>query len=274
MFRYVFSLLIFCVGSLRSQELYVFTDPASNIPARSLNVKLKTHGVGDDKRFGRFTYRVMPQITAGLSKKMQVRLSATAANMHTASFDGESIGLGLKYRFLSTDGIHNHFRMAAYLDGSLTKDAFHYYDEISLMGDKTGVEVGLIATQLLHKLAVSGSVSRTEVLDASRYDGRTYFPSRQYQSLNYSLSAGYLVFPRQYTDYKQPNFNVYLELLGQRLLGDDFFYVDLAPALQVILNSTTKINLGQRFQLKGNMGRMARQSWLLSVETSFLQMWK
>lgn len=274
MFRYFFGGLCLMMGTLHAQELYVFTDPASNIPARSLNVKLKTHGVGDDKRYGRFTYRLMPQLTAGLSKKIQVRLSSTAANMHTSYFDGESIGLGVKYRFLSSDGIHNHFRMAAYLDGSLTRDAFHYYDEISLMGDKTGVELGLIATQLWHKFALSGTVSRTEVLDATRYDGRTYFPSRQYQSLNYSLSAGYLLFPRQYTDYKQPNFNIYLELLGQRLLGDDFFYVDLAPALQVILNSTTKINVGQRFQLQGNMGRMARQSWLVSVETSFLQLWK
>lgn len=274
MYKWLTYLLIFCVGSLRSQELYVFSDPASNIPARSLNVKLKMHGVGDDKRFGRFSYRIMPQLTAGISKKLQVRLMATAANMHTTSFDGESIGLGVKYRFLSSDGIQNHFRMAAYLDGSLTKDAFHYYDEISLMGDKTGLEMGLIATQLWHKFALSGTVSRTEVLDATRYDGRTYFPSRQYQSLNYSLSAGYLLFPRQYKNYQQPNFNLYLELLGQRLLGDDFFYVDLAPAMQVILNSTTKINLGQRFQLQGNMGRMARRSWLISVETSFLQVWK
>ena len=117
-------------------------------------------------------------------------------------------------------------------------------------------------------------ISRTEVLDATRYDGRTYFPARQYQSINYSVSTGYLLFPRQYTSYQQPNFNIYLELLGQRMVGDDLFYLDLAPALQLILNSTTKINIGQRFQLSGNMGRMARQSWLVSVETSFLQAWK
>lgn len=260
-------LLLFFVSSpflLPGQELYVFSDPASNIPARSVNVKMKSHGVGDDIRFGRFTYRLMPQVMAGISKKLQVRLTATAANMHTEVFRGESVGLGLKYRFLSSDGIHKHFRMAAYVDGSLTRDPFHYYDEVSLMGDKTGVEAGLIATQLWHKLAVSGTISRTEVMDGSRYD----------RSLNYSISAGYLLLPRSYRDYNRTNLNLYVELLGQRLIGENLFFVDIAPALQVILGSRTKINLGQRFQLDGNMGRMARRSWLISVETSFLQVWK
>ena len=247
-----------------AQELYVFSDPASNIPARSINFKLKTHGVGDDIRFGRFTYRVMPQVMAGITKNVQVRLTATAANMHTESFKGESVGLGVKYRFLSSDGIHKHLRMAAYVDGSLTRDLFHYYDEISLMGDKTGIEAGLIVTQLWHKLAVSGSVGSTKVLDGSRFD----------RSLNYSVSAGYLVLPRTYRDYKQANLNIYLELIGQRLIGENLFFVDIAPALQVILGSRTKINVGQRFQMEGNMGRMARRSWLVSVETSFLQAWK
>ncbi len=262
--RYILLMAVFLPTFIHGQELYVFSDPASNIPARSVNFKLKSHGVGDDIRFGRFTYRLMPQVMAGISKKLQVRMTATAANMHTESFRGESVGLGLKYRFLSSDGIHKHFRMAAYVDGSLTRDPFHYYDEVSLMGDKTGIEAGLIATQLWHKLAVSGTISRTEVMDGSRYD----------RSLNYSVSAGYLLLPRTYRDYKQTNLNLYLELLGQRLIGENLFFVDIAPALQVILGSRTKINVGQRFQLEGNMGRMARRSWLISVETSFLQVWK
>ena len=50
-----------------SQELYVFSDPASNIPARSLSAKMKSHGVGADQIYGRFTYRVMPQLMAGVT---------------------------------------------------------------------------------------------------------------------------------------------------------------------------------------------------------------
>ncbi|MBM3432652.1 MAG: hypothetical protein FJX92_06605 [Bacteroidetes bacterium] len=273
MIRSVLCWFLFTAQALSAQELYVFSDPASNIPARSVNVKLKTHGVGTDMIFGRNAYRVMPQVMAGLTKKIQLRFSASASNMHTKSLETESINLGAKYRFLSLDGIHQHFRMATYVDGSITRIPFHY-EEITLMGDKTGVEVGLIATQLWHKLAVSGTVSRTEVLDKSRNDGLVYFPKRQYQSLNYSLSAGYLLLPREYKNYKQPNLNIYVELLGQRLIGTDLNYIDLAPALQLILNSRIKVNVGRRYQLQGNMQRMASQSWLFSVETSFLQVWK
>lgn len=270
-FRFGILSLLFPV-CVQAQELYVFSDPASTLSARSLNIKLKSHGVGTDPIFNRFTYRIMPQVMAGLTKKLQVRLGASVSNMHTDQFQSESIGLGLKYRILSKDGIQRHFRMAAFLDGSLTRVPFHY-EEISLMGDKSGLEAGIIATQLWHKLAVSATVSRIELLDKSRNDGYLYFPARQYQSLNYSFSAGYLLFPRVYKSYKQPNFNLYVELLGQRLIGSDLRYIDIAPALQCILNSQTKINIGQRFQLSGNMQRMARQSWLISVERSFLQVW-
>ncbi|MFM7671244.1 MAG: hypothetical protein ACKO6Q_01465 [Bacteroidota bacterium] len=273
MSRIIILALLICLGQLRAQELYVFTDPASNIPARSINAKFKAHGVGADQIFGRATYRMMPQLTTGLTKKLQIRLSASASNMHTSSLQAESVGLGVKYRILSNDGVHKHFRIAAYADGILSRVPFHY-EEIGMMGDKTGLEAGLIATQLWHKFALSGSVSRTEVLDGSRYDGQSYFPSRQYQSLNYSVSGGYLLLPRAYTDYKQPNLNIYLEMLGQRLTGTDFYFLDLAPAVQLILKSRTKLNIGKRFQLQGNLQRMAKASWLISVETSFLQAWK
>ena len=112
-----------------SQELYVFSDPASNIPARSLSAKIKSHGVGADQIYGRFTYRVMPQLMAGITKKMQVRLSASASNMHTDQLEAESIGLGMKYRFLSKDGIHRHFRMASFGRYSFNNSDIHQ-DEI------------------------------------------------------------------------------------------------------------------------------------------------
>jgi hypothetical protein len=89
-------------------------------------------------------------------------------------------------------------------------------------------------------------------------------------ALNYSLSAGYLLFPRKYTSYQQVNLNVYLELLGMKGLEAGRYYLDLAPALQLIVNSTTKINLGIRTQTAGSAYRLARQNYFLSVETSVL----
>src|SRR6187549_4005364 len=115
------------------QELYVFSEPASNMPAKSISFKLTDHFVTSDKIYGRLSQRVMPQVMFGLSKKWMIHAGATFANMHTADFKYESVNFYAKYRFLSNDEIHKHFRMAAFFDASTTRAPFHY-DEITLMG--------------------------------------------------------------------------------------------------------------------------------------------
>lgn len=216
--------------------------------------------------------RYMPEVMMGLSKKWMLRTGVTFGDMHTSNFAWESVYTYLKYRFLSKDEIHKHFRMALFVDGSYTRVPFHN-DEISLQGDKSGAQVGVVATQLWNKLAVSGTVSHTQVLDKSRNSKNViYLPSRVYQSMNYSLSAGYLVLPKEYTDYKQTNLNLYAELLVQQSLEPDrkVYYIDLAPAAQLIFNSNTRLNVGYRLQLGSNMQRMAESGWLISLERTFL----
>jgi hypothetical protein len=266
-FIVVFSLLL--SASLKGQELYVYSEPASNMPAHSMSGKLTGHFVTDDEIYGRLAQRWMPEVMFGFSKKIMVHLSATFANMHTSDFQFESVSTYIKYRFLSKDEIHKHFRMAAYLDGSYTQSPFHY-DDISLMGDKSGIEAGLIATQLWHRFALSGTVSHTQVLDESRNDKVIYVPARNYQSMNYILSGGYLLFPKEYTDYKQLNVNLYTEFLAQQALDESQYYVDMAPAVQFIFNSNFKLNIGYRFQLASDMDRMTKDSWLISIERTFL----
>jgi len=267
----LFFTLIAITALLRisGQELYVYSEPASSMPARSVAAKLTGHFVTDDNIYGRFSHRYMPEIQLGFSKNWMLHLSGTFANMHTSNFRWESVSLYTKYRFLSRDEIHRHFRMAVFADASYTRSPFHY-DEISLMGDKSGVEAGLIATQLWNKFALSATVSHTQVLHKSRNDKVIYVPERNYQSMNYSLSGGYLLLPREYTDYKQTNLNLYLECLAQQTLDVNKYYIDLAPAIQLIFNSTSKLNIGYRFQLEGNMDRMTDQSWLVSFEYIFL----
>ncbi len=256
-------------GKMMGQELYVYSEPASNMPAHSVSARMTAHLVTSDNIYQRFSQRYMPEIMFGFSKKIMVHLSATAADMHTNNFKFESYSIYAKYRFLSKDDLHRHFRMAVYVDASKTKAPFHY-DEISLMGDKSGIEAGIIATQLWHKLAVSGTLSHTQVLDESRSNKVIYVPSRNYQSMNYVVSAGYLLLPKLYTDYKQTNLNLYLEIIGQQILDRPRYYLDMAPALQLIFNSNAKLNLGYRFQLDSNMERMTGQSWLISFERTFL----
>jgi hypothetical protein len=268
------TLLVIAMGylHLNAQELYVFSEPASNMPAHSINLKLTAYLPAQRNIYSRFPQRYRPEIMFGISKKVMVHVLSTLGNMHTRDFRFESISLYGKYRFFSVDDVHKHFRMAVYADGSYTRSPFHY-DEITLIGDKTGVEAGLIATQLANRIAISGTISHTQLLDKSRYNKVIYVPERNYRSVNYSLSGGYLLFPRDYTGFKQTNMNLYVELLGQQTLDRKTHYIDMAPAVQFIFNSICKLNLGYRFQLTGTMERMATQSFLASFEYSFLNVW-
>ncbi len=267
--RSAFIIAVLLSLKMNGQELYVFSEPASNMPAHSISAKLTGHFASDNNRYQRFSQRYMPEIMLGFSKKFMVHFSGTFADMHSTRFRFESVSLYAKYRFLSRDQLHRHFRMAVFADASRTNAPFHY-DEITLMGDKSGVEAGIIATQLWNKLAVSGTLSHTQVLDQSRNNKILYVPERNYQSMNYTLSAGYLLFPKEYTDYKQTNLNLYFEMLAQQTLDRKTHYVDLAPALQLIFNSNSKLNLGYRFQVSSTMQRMNSNSWLISFERVFL----
>ena len=143
-------IILFIALKSGGQELYVFSEPASNMPAHSLSTKLTGHFVTNDKIYGRFTQRYMPEVMFGISKKLMVHLSTTMGNMHTNNFRFESYSVYAKYRFLSTDDIHKHFRMAVFADASHTNAPFHY-DEITLMGDKSGVK----PASLLHNYGTS-----------------------------------------------------------------------------------------------------------------------
>jgi hypothetical protein len=265
---FILPVLFFSI-SVFGQELYVFTEPASNMPAKAIYVRTTGHFSGTSQRYDRFTQRYTPEVMLGISKKLMVHVGGTLSNMHTQQFKGESIFLYGQYRFLSVDDVHTHFRMAAFVTASKSFVPFHN-EEVSLMGDKTGIEAGLIATQLWHKFALSGTVSHTQLLDDSRYNKVIYVPSRLYKAISYSLSAGYLLFPREYTSYKQLNVNLYAELLAQQTLDRKTNYFDLAPAVQFIINSNSKINIGYRFQIAGNMDRMTQNHLLVSFERAFL----
>ena len=254
---------------MNAQELYVFSEPASNMPAHSISTKLSGNFMGPQSWHNQDMQRYIAELMFGVSKKIMVHTGTTFSNMHTDDLKWESVYLYAKYRFLSFDEVHKHFRMAVFGEGAYTRAPFHN-DEVSLQGDKSGLQAGLVATQLWNKFAISGTVSHTQVLHESRKSNIIYVPERIYQTLNYSLSAGYLLLPKEYTSYKQLNVNLYTELIGQKSLDRNVFYLDLAPALQFIFNSNFKINIGYRFQLDGDMYRMADKSLLISLERTFL----
>lgn len=248
-----------------AQELYVFTEPASNMPAHSISVKYAakllraTHS-------NRIEQRHIPELMLGLSKNWMVHASTTFSDMYSSNVRWESVKLYTKYRFLSIDDVHQHFRMAAFAEAAHSVNNL-VYDELSLDGDQSGVQGGVIVTQLWQKLAVSSTLGYLQVVKEKPKGMEDAYP---YQAFNYSLSAGYLLFPRNYTSYNQTNLNLYAELLGQQTLDKRSFYLDLAPAAQLIFNSNAKLNVGYRFQLNTNMHRMSRERWLVSFEYVFL----
>ncbi len=230
------------------QELFVYSEPASNMPAHSLSTKLTGNFTGKKQSpDNRFMQRYTPEVMLGVSKRLMWHIGGTFSNMYSRNFRWESVYTYIKYRFISVDDVHKHFRMAAFADAAYTRSPF-MFDEVSLQGDKSGIAVGMVATQLLNKFAISATVSHAQVLDGSRNSKMMYSPPRNYQSMNYILSTGYLLLPRNYTDYRQTNVNLYVEVLGQQALDRSTHFWDLAPAVQFIIKSTSKVNVGYRFQ--------------------------
>jgi hypothetical protein len=250
---------------LSAQELYVFSEPASNMPSHSVSAKLSGKFV-KGMNAGQFRQRYSPEVMLGLNKSWMLHGAATFSDMYTSNLRWESARVYAKYRFLSLDEVHRHFRMAAFAELAHSVNDVHF-DELSLEGDQSGMQGGVILTQLWNKLAVSSTLSYINVTSKEAKSFSGDYPN---QAFNYSLSAGYLVLPVSYTSFKQTNLNIYAELLGQRALDMRRYSVDLAPAVQLIFNSNAKLNAGYRFQLNGNMNRMGERGWLVSFERTFL----
>ena len=77
------------------------------------------------------------------------------------------------------------------------------------------------------------------------------------------------MYPKQYTSYGQTNVNLYLELIGQTLFSDKAHYLDVAPAIQFIFNSQSKLNLFYRWPLINESNRLTTRSVGISWDYLF-----
>lgn len=253
--------LVLVTTASKAQELFVYTEPASNMPAQSLGIRL-TNIVLDEPHLNKTTDQFTPELMWGVNKNLMLHAEGFFNNS-SAAFEYEGAALYAKYRFYSHDDVHQHFRLAAFARAAYNNGHVHY-EELQTNGMNTGYALGLVGTQLLHKQAIAASLSYEQVTDNG--SGNKLHDGRAYQGINYTLSTGRLIYPRQYTSYRQTNFNIMLELLGQQLPQNGLYYMDIAPSMQVIVNSQTRIDLGYRKQLWGNMERMTTSSVLLRVE--------
>ena len=182
--KYLFiTSLVFVLGlhlHADAQELFVFTEPASNMAAKSIGLRL----TNEDMLNSGSTYRTIPEVMVSFNKHLMMHGQAFLSD-----FDGnyrlEGGSVYAKYRFLSIDDSQRHFRASAF--GRLsTSDRPTYTEDINLEGDNSGAQAGLVVTQLLHKLALSGSLSYIKAFDpqSRRLSG---MPQPD-QLISYSLS--------------------------------------------------------------------------------------
>jgi hypothetical protein len=242
-----------------SQELYVNTEPASNMATHSLGIRLENQGYFNPVYKSRETLELM----YGASKYFMVHGSLYASDFYQNQQHFEGGSVYAKYRFLSIDSVQKHFRGAFFAKISGINNPIRN-QEITLEGDNSGLQSGVVFTQLLHKLALSGSVSYLHAWN--NWGGYDLPVTNAKNAIAYTLSTGYLLLPRVYKNYDQVNMNVYAELLGKTNPGYGQSYLDAAPAVQFIFNSLIRVDFSYRIPLYNSMIRNSEHMYLVRLE--------
>ena len=257
-------LIIFLLVSahkLKAQELFVFTEPASNMATRSMGFRLNNYFM-KDIHTRKYNYHLLPEVMWGVSRKVMVHVEAFISNQNQRLV-AEGGSVYLKYRFLSSDGVHNHFRMAAFGKYSFNNSDIHQ-PAIDFNGHNSGYELGAVATKLINKVAISATSSLLHASDNGKE--KFLFGEKNRSAIGYTLSVGKLMLPKEYTSYKQTNVNLIAELLGQTTLGNGYSYLDFAPSVQFIINSRLRADVGYRFPLISKLHRTAPRGILVRLE--------
>jgi len=260
--KYFVILVSFLSFQIQAQELFVMTEPASNMPTASIGVR--DMSLFAFKKTGGYNYHNMPELMWGVNKDWMVHASAFLSDKQgDLMLEGGS--LYAKYRFFSVDDLHSHLRLAAYGRIS-TSNAEIHQEDIETMGMNSGYEIGTVATQLINKTALSASISYER---AFNNQGNIFPDEWSNSAMNYTFSVGQLMYPKKYTNFKQTNINAMLELLGQRLNQNGNSYLDVVPSIQFIVNSQARIDLAYRRQIYSDMERISANSILLKLEYTF-----
>ena len=300
---FIVFLLLLKTNTIISQELFPLNEPASNVPKGVLGVRAFDDTYKEVKQIRNMSaIRLMYGITPKLSVMATVSVSnhhdrnfpiGLASHTHNANgttgvFSTGNFQRGLvypylytgiylyaKYRFITIDGDHRHFRMAVYGEWSNVNVA-HDETEPDLLDDTKGYGGGLIATYLIKHLAVSLT---SGVIIPGKYHGFSpdtvggggapMVPTEiSYgRAIKYNLSFGYLLYPRAYENYNQGNWNIYLEFMGksyetakiiqygikdvpiQTPLLQAGNYVDICPGLQYIYKSNLRVDFSVEFPM-------------------------
>jgi hypothetical protein len=249
----------------RSQELFSVTEPASNRAARSIGFRVD-NSLMDETNTSKINYHMIPGIMVGISKSLMVSGDVFFSNRNDA-LRAEGGSIYAKFRFLSNDVVQRHFRMAAFGRISYNNSDIHQ-EEINMYGHNTGMEFGVVATQLLRKVALSSGISFLRATDNGN-SNKFIYGSANSKAINYTFSVGKLMLPGEYRNYRQTNLNLMLEFLSQVNIGTGKYYADIAPSVQLIFNSQSRVDVGYRKQLGSTLERTAPNGLFIRLEYNF-----
>lgn len=261
----VFFMQVFC---LHAQELFVFSEPASNMASKSIGLRLNNYLLKQNNNSG-YAYLIAPEIMMGLSKKIMVHAEGFFSN-RDSNFKFDAASFYIKYRFYSEDDVHSHFRIAAYSKAAVS-NMFIHHQAIDLSGSNSGYEAGLVATKLINKVAISAGSSFVHVLDNSDVK-KYYFTGRN--AVLYNISLGKLLLPKEYINYNQLNVNGMIEMLGETKLYSGNTFMDVAPSLQFIIKSRMRIDAGYRFAVIKQLQRKNNSVFLIRLEYNIFNAYK
>lgn len=248
-----------------AQELYSATEPASNRAARSIGIRID-NSMMDEINTSKINYHLIPEIMVGVSKKLMINGNMFFSN-RTDVFRAEGGSIYAKYRFLTNDKMQKHFRMAAFGRISYNNSDIHQ-EEINMNGHNTGFEAGVVATQLLKKVALSSSFSFIKA-ENNGNNNKFIYGSKESKAVNYTFSVGKLMLPKEYKSYQQTNLNLMLEFLSQVNTGSGKYYMDIAPTVQMIFNSQSRVDIGYRKELNATLLRTAPNGFFIRLEYNF-----
>lgn len=267
--NYLVLLVVFFFQKGVSQELFLMTDPASNLPANSLSVSVLQTLLKNEYNSSKM-YQVMPEVTYGVNRNLMLRATAFANNK-SEQFEISGGSLYAKYRFFSDDDLNSHFRMAAFGRYSYNENPTNQ-EQIEIMGNNTGFETGIVGTKLIKKVAISSTISFEKALNYN--SNATFLENFGDNATNYTLSFGQLVYPKKYTSLKQTNINLMLEFVGQTINANGRSYVDAVPVIQFIFNSQARLDLGYKQELMSSMIRSSTNGIYFNLYYTFFNLKK
>lgn len=261
--------LLFCVFNFQlgfTQELFSFTEPASNMPSKSIGFRL-TNTLMQEQPSNKYNLHLLPEIMIGVNRHFMFHAEGFISDRNN-KLVAEGAAIYGKYRFFSKDDIHSHFRLAAFSQCAFNTSDVHQ-DAIDLRGHNSGFNLGLVATKLIKKTAISTSIAYIKAMDNGKYQFKI-----NNKAIDYTLSIGKLLLPKEYVSYNQTNMNGMLEMLCQTNLSTGKTFVDLAPSLQFIILSKMRVDLGYRFPLSNDLSRTAPSGGMIRLEYNIFSAFK